>query len=136
MQGTEMLKLIPQRPPFVMVEQLLFADEKRAESTFTISEENVLTDQGCFSEAGVIENIAQSAALHAGVIARKLGKESPRGMIGGIKNLNIVRLPKVDEKIYTNVSLEHEVINAKIVHGTVSVGKEVIAECEMKVFLF
>jgi predicted hotdog family 3-hydroxylacyl-ACP dehydratase len=136
MQENDVLSLIPQRPPFVMVGQLVYADENKAESSFTISEENVLTNDGFFSEAGIIENVAQSAALHAGFVARKLGMETPRGMIGGIKNLSISRLPKVEEKINTTISLEHEVINAKIVKGIVSIGKDVIAECEMKVFLF
>ncbi|MEZ5198915.1 MAG: hypothetical protein R2764_21815 [Bacteroidales bacterium] len=136
MKENDVLSLIPQRPPFIMVGQLRYADEKKAESSFIVSTDNVLTNDGFFSEAGIIENIAQSAALHAGFVARKLGREPPRGMIGGIKNLSIGRLPKVEEVINTTISLEHEVINAKIVKGIVSVGQYVIAECEMKVFLF
>lgn len=136
MKENDVLSLIPQRPPFVMVDKLLFADEKRAESSFIVSDENVLVLNGFFSEAGIIENIAQSAALHAGFVARKLGENTPRGMIGGIKNLSIDRLPKEGEKIQTLVTLEHEVINAKIVKGIVSIGQDVIAECEMNVFLF
>jgi hypothetical protein len=33
------------------------------------------------------------------------------------------------------VSVEHEVMNAKIVKGTVYLNNELIAECEIKVFL-
>lgn len=134
-EKSEILKLIPQRPPFVMVGQLLFANEKRAESSFIISEDNVLTDKGVFTEVGIIENIAQTSALHAGYMALKIGKKTPKGMIGGIRNLEVRFLPEIDDTINTSVSIEHEVMNAKIVKGIVYLKKEVVAECEMKVFL-
>ncbi|OQX77668.1 MAG: hypothetical protein B6D61_06845 [Bacteroidetes bacterium 4484_249] len=127
--------LIPQRPPFVMVDKLLNADEIKAESSFTVSDDNVLTDKGFFTEAGIIENIAQTSALHAGYMASQIGKETPVGMIGGIKNLEIRSLPEINETIKTTVSIEYEVMNAKIVKGEVFMKDELIAECEMKVFL-
>ncbi len=129
------LNLIPQRPPFVMVEKLIFADETKAESSFTITEDNVLTEAGYFSEAGIIENIAQTAALQAGYVASEKGEKTPLGMIGGIKNLEIKSLPGINSTINTRVSVEHEVMNAKIVKGTVYLNNELIAECEIKVFL-
>lgn len=135
MVESAILKLIPHRPPFVMVGNLLSADEKKAESSFTVAADNVLTDKDFFTEAGIIENMAQTAALHAGFMATKMGKKTPQGMIGGIKNLDIQNLPKINDTINTTVSIEHEVMNAKIVKGVVSLNKEVIAECEMKVFL-
>ncbi len=127
--------LIPQRPPFVMVNKLLHADSINAKSSFVILEDNVLTVDGFFTEAGIIENIAQTSALHAGYMASKIGKETPTGVIGAIKNLSIQLLPEVNNTIITSVTIEHEVMNAKIVKGIVSINNEIIAECEMKVFL-
>jgi len=118
-----------------MVDKLLNADEIKAESSFTVSDDNVLTDKGFFTEAGIIENIAQTSALHAGYMASQIGKETPVGMIGGIKNLEIRSLPEINETIKTTVSIEYEVMNAKIVKGEVFMKDELIAECEMKVFL-
>lgn len=135
MEESEIYKLIPHRPPFVMVGKLLTADEKKAESSFTVMSDNVMTNQGVFTEAGLIENIAQTAALHAGFMAAKIGGETPHGMIGGIKKIEIQYLPKINDTINTTVSIEHEVLNAKIVRGKVYLNMEVIAECEMKVFL-
>ncbi len=136
MKHTEnIINLIPQRPPFVMVDKLLNADEIKAESSLTISRDNILTDKGFFTEAGIIENIAQTSALHAGYMASKIGEKTPKGMIGGIKNLEINFLPEINNTINTSVSIEHEVMNAKIVKGMVFLKKEVVAECEMKVFL-
>jgi len=118
-----------------MVNNLISANEKKAESSFTITEDNVLTKSGFFTEAGIIENIAQTAALHAGYIASEKGEKTPLGMIGGIKNLEIKSLPGINRTINTRVSVEHEVMNAKIVKGMVFLDKEQIAECEMKVFI-
>lgn len=135
MGESEILQLIPQRPPFVMVGKLLSANEKEAVSSFFISEDNVLTEKGVFTEAGIIENIAQTAALHAGYLATEIGETIPQGMIGGVKNIEIQFLPGINDTINTTVLIEHEVFNAKIVKGVVSLKKKIIAECEMKVFL-
>ncbi len=135
MEESEILKLIPHRPPFVMVGKLISADEKKATSSFTVLADNVMTNQGVFTEAGLIENIAQTAALHAGFIASNMGKNTPQGMIGGIKNIEIQYLPKINDTINTMVTIEHEVLNAKLVNGKVYLNNIVIAECEMKVFL-
>jgi predicted hotdog family 3-hydroxylacyl-ACP dehydratase len=127
--------LIPQRAPFVMVDTLMKADETKAESAFTILENNVLVNEGVLTEAGIIENIAQTAALHVGYIATKTGDKIPQGMIGGIKNLEINLLPDINSKLLTKISLEHEVMNAKIIHGSVFMNDQEIAQCQMKVFL-
>jgi predicted hotdog family 3-hydroxylacyl-ACP dehydratase len=134
-QSENIENLIPQRPPFVMVDKLLNANENTAESAFTILEDNVLTDKGVFTEAGIIENIAQTSALHAGYMALKTRKATPKGMIGGIKNLHINLLPAINTTIKTSVSIEHEIMNAKIVKGHVFLDEKIIAKCEMKVFL-
>jgi len=127
--------LIPQRPPFIMVDQLVFADDTKAESSFIITGENILTETNQFSEAGIIENIAQSAALHTGYLASQTGNTSPWGIIGRIKNLKINFLPKTGDEINTVITIENEVMNAKIIKGIVYHKKEIIAECEMTIFL-
>ncbi|MEO8117090.1 MAG: hypothetical protein ABI653_05520 [Bacteroidota bacterium] len=68
---TNILKLIPQRPPFVMVDHLINADEKTAETSFLILPENLLVENGFLSEAGLMENMAQTAAAKAGYEASK-----------------------------------------------------------------
>jgi 3-hydroxyacyl-[acyl-carrier-protein] dehydratase len=45
-------ELIPQKPPFVLVDKLLFADEKKSCCNFTIPEENIFVDQGYYSTPG------------------------------------------------------------------------------------
>ncbi len=58
--------LIPQKYPFVMVDKLLYIDETSARSSFYIKGDNVFVKNGFFTEGGLLENMAQTAALKAG----------------------------------------------------------------------
>ncbi|MDP4132015.1 MAG: hypothetical protein Q8939_17795 [Bacteroidota bacterium] len=53
---------IPQREPFVMVDKLIYADEKTSRTTLRIREGNIFAATGSFSTAGMVEAMAQSAA--------------------------------------------------------------------------
>jgi predicted hotdog family 3-hydroxylacyl-ACP dehydratase len=56
------LNLIPQKPPFVMIGRLLHWDEKLTRTSFLVNDDNVFVEDGEFREPGLIENIAQTAA--------------------------------------------------------------------------
>ncbi|MCK5765821.1 MAG: hypothetical protein KAH26_07550, partial [Bacteroidales bacterium] len=62
-------KLLPQGSPMIMVDTLISHDDRRTVTAFTIKKENIFVVNGRFSEAGLIENMAQSAALRTGWIA-------------------------------------------------------------------
>jgi predicted hotdog family 3-hydroxylacyl-ACP dehydratase len=131
----EVQDLIPQRSPFVMIDRLVHVSENSATSEFEVLEKNILVNKGLFRESGVIENIAQTAAAMNGYNVMAGGSEVKNGYIGGIKNLDILSLPKVGETVTTKVTEEHRVMGASVIRGESSVGIRVIAKCEMKVFL-
>ena len=134
--GREHIKdLLPQRAPMIMVDHLISHDNERTLSGFKILENNVLVDGGRFSEAGLLENMAQTAALSNGYEAYKTGEAAPLGFIGAVKNLKISSLPQVGQAIETIISVKHQVLNASIVEAQVSIEKEIIASCELKIFL-
>jgi len=56
----DILQFIPQRHPFVMVDALLFADEKTTRTNFMVTQKDIFCEDGVFSEAGLLENIAQT----------------------------------------------------------------------------
>ena len=60
--------LLPQQPPFVMIDRLLHYDETRTVCSFTVPEDNLFCEAGVFKAAGLIENIAQSCAARLGFI--------------------------------------------------------------------
>ena len=126
---------IPQKPPMVMVDRLVRADEVIVESTFLIRDDNVFCDQGIFTEAGLVENMAQTAAAGVGSRSYESGKEPPVGFIGGIRNLKIELYPEAGQVITTRIMVEHEVFNASVVRGEVLLDDRVIASCQLKIFL-
>ena len=135
MNQTDILPYIPQRPPFVMIDTLLYADERISKTSFTIKEENVLVENGFFSEAGLVENIAQTAAAGKGYRVQEDGKPAQGGFIGALKNLSVYALPRVGDTIITETNFITQVMNAHIVQGKIILENREIANCELKIFL-
>lgn len=135
MQDFNILELIPQRPPFVMVDKLLQCDELKSVSCFNVAAENVLSDGKVFSEAGLTENIAQTAAARIGYLIKSQGKKPQIGYIGAIKNLKIHFCPPVPSLLVTEIVIISEIMGFTIIKGTVMAEGKEAAECEMRIFL-
>ena len=126
---------IPQKPPMVMIDEITATAEGKIETRFFIRPDNPLCHEGYLTEAGLIENIAQTAAARTGIRNSDVEKEPPTGFIGGIRHLQILRYPMAGEQITTTVEVEHEVFNASVVRGSICLGSERIASCQLKIFL-
>jgi 3-hydroxymyristoyl/3-hydroxydecanoyl-(acyl carrier protein) dehydratase len=126
---------IPQKPPMVMVDRLVEIVGKMTVTAFLIMEDNVFCEDGTFREPGLIENMAQTAAAGVGSGPGIESDKAPVGFIGGIRNLKINDLPKVGQEIITRVTVMHEIFDATIVQGDVFLNDQLIASCELKIFL-
>lgn len=135
LQGEEIQSYLPQRPPIVMVDKLWHSDEKETLSGLFISEDNLFVENGHLAEPGIMENIAQTAALRAGYFFKKRNLPVPLGFIGSFKNLEIYALPKTGSDIKTTVTLLHEVMDISVFEGGVFQGDTRIASCEIKIFV-
>jgi predicted hotdog family 3-hydroxylacyl-ACP dehydratase len=133
-EDESILSLIPQKPPFVMVDELLFSDDNITRTNFTITADNVFVIDGEFSEAGLMENMAQTAAAGSGNMARIEARPVANGYIGQVKNFEIYCLPKVGDVLLTEVKMEVQVFDAGIVSGKVWCNDVEVAQCEMKIF--
>ena len=100
--------LIPQRPPIVMVDELVVVDGDVATTRFTVRGDNIFVEGGIFSECGLIEHMAQSAAARVGYLFRSAGKEIPVGYIGSVNNFALVRLPETGETVETRITVVQE----------------------------
>ena len=127
--------LIPQKPPFVMIDQLLHSDEMVTRSSFRVTPGNVFTINGRFAEAGLMENMAQTAAARAGYMAGLENKPVKIGYIGSVKNLEIFGLPEINDDIQTEIKIEDQVFNVSMISGRVWCNGKLIAQCEMKIFM-
>ena len=133
----EIFSLIPQRPPFVMIDRFLdeSADEKSGSSAFKVTEGNIFVENGAFTEPGMIENIAQTAAARIGYICKTEKKPVPIGYIGAVQNLEIFALPKINDEIKTEIAIKNEIFNVIIIGGKISCEGKLLAHCEMKIFI-
>ena len=127
--------LIPQQPPFVMIDTLLYADETISRTAFAVRADNVLVEDGHFTAAGLMENMAQTAAAGAGYTAQKEGKPVQVGFIASVSEFEVHQLTATGDELVTEVTFKERVMNISVVSGIVKRNNEVIASCEMKIVL-
>lgn len=127
--------LLPQKPPFQLVDTLLMANADGIRTGFTVPQIHPLLHEGLLSEAGLIENMAQTAAAGSGYQCAQRQVAVPVGYIGAIKNLSIHALPAIGHSIETTVRTLHEVGNASIVAAECRLAEQLIASCELTIFV-
>jgi predicted hotdog family 3-hydroxylacyl-ACP dehydratase len=127
--------LIPQKFPFVMVDKLYAFTETSLVSGFTIEENAIFFQNGNFAEAGIIEHMAQSVALHTGYQFCLKQEQAPTGYIGSIKDIEIKELPKLHDEIQTTVSILQEFAGITLVDVVTTLNDVEIAKGQMKTVL-
>lgn len=127
--------LIPQRPPVVMIDRLEEAGEKTAKGVLNVKAANIFTDNGVFTEAGLTEFIAQTAAAFKGYQKITSGSGVKKGYIAAVKNLRIFSLPQVGSLLTCLINVENELIGYTIITATVYFDGKEVAEAEMRIIL-
>lgn len=98
---------LPHRSPMLMVDMILIMDEQKVETVFEIKPTNIFIQNKLFTEAGLIENAAQTCSS---IVAKDFFidenfQDKPDvdvvGFISAIKTLKIHKLPKVGDTIKT-----------------------------------
>jgi len=133
--GDGILSLILQRAPIIMLDTFYEGNETEASTGLTVQPDNLFCVNERLTEPGLIEHIAQSASAHAGYKALCKQQTSPLGFIGEIKKLRIFRLPAVGEQLITNIAVISEVLNISLISAEIKSGNELIATCQMKIFI-
>jgi len=129
----QILELIPQRPPVVMIDALTLADERMARGRLFIASSNLFCEKGKLGEPGLIEFIAQTAAAFTGYKNKTSSTRVTEGYIGAIKNLVIYDLPTVESTIVSEIVVENEIVGYTIITGRVYFENKLMAECEMRI---
>ncbi len=129
------LPLIPQRPPFVMIDKLLFCGDTTSRSGLLIRDDNIFVENGEFREPGLVENIAQTAAARAGYISQMENKPVLIGYIGSIKNLEVYSFPKTGDELVTEITIENQIFDVTLISGKISCDGMLLAQCELKIFI-
>ena len=134
MRDIPILELLPQRPPFVMVDHLVDYSETQTTCDLSVRPDNVFCENGELAAAGLIEHIAQTCAARLGYYNKYILKVGVRlGFIGEVKDLEIIRLPREGELIETTIKVEQEIFDVTLVTAEVRVGEETIATTRLKI---
>ena len=136
LRGIDIHTLLPQQEPFVMIDSLVYFDERLTTTETIIREDHIFTDEGLFSASGLIENIAQTCAARIGFVNKYILKKGIQiGFIGAIRNLEVFRLPKVGEMITTTVNVVEEIFGMTLATAQVTCGEETLVTTEIKIAL-
>lgn len=125
--------LIPQRPPFVMVDRLISCCITDAVTELTVRPDNIFCDNDNLSQPGMLENMAQSCAAKMGWLNMTRNEAVKIGMIGEIKNCKFVRQPKVGERVTTYVHIVEDIFNLTLATVTMKIGEEILASTTIKI---
>ena len=131
----DITNFLPQRPPFVMVDQLLHASPSRIVTRFQVREDNVFLDGDLLREYALIENMAQSSA--AGIAYQKLsdGESGPadiEGFLVGISDLFCFELPSLHDCLKTVMVPLHEFGHLIQLRGEIFVDAKLILSATIK----
>ncbi|MFW0736836.1 hypothetical protein [Flavobacterium sp. N502536] len=127
--------LLPQKFPFVMVDKMYSFTETSLVAGLKIQSDNIFSDNDTFLEAGLIEHMAQSVALHTGYQFFLKNETAPTGYIGSIKEIEIKKLPKVNDTIQSSITILQEFAGITLVDIVTYLNNEEIANGQMKTVL-
>lgn len=127
---------IPQRAPFVMIDELISATEEGFHTTFIIDEDNLFLENGVLSESSLIENIAQTCAAGFGYInSQKGNSEGQLGFIGSVSKLSVENQAKLGDRITTNVTILTSFDAIHLIEGVASSNGVELVKCQMKIVI-
>jgi len=130
----DILELLPQRPPFIMLDELTHFDKVITRTRTKVTADNIFVENDRLSESGVIENIAQTCAARMGYINKFITSDKVKiGFIGSIKDLVFEALPKEGDELITTIEVVSEIFAITLVNAKIEVGDKLIAACEMKI---
>lgn len=146
MKGEDIKLLIPQREPFIMVDEFEECDDNSAGTALSVCPDNyfILPD-GTMAETGLIEHLAQScsalsgykALMQASPAGEDLEKAPPPpvGLIGEVKQFECHRRPRLGEKLKSTVTFGFSFGNVTLATGQTFVNDELIADIQLKIFM-
>ena len=134
LRSIDVHELLPQQEPFVMIGSLIHYDDARTVTETVISPDNIFVDDGRFSATGLIESVAQTCAVRIGFVNKYILHSGIQiGVIGAVKNLNILSFPSEGQTITTTVDIVSQLLGMTLAKGVVTCGGETILTTEIKI---
>ncbi len=129
-------RLLPQRPPILMVSTLDEATETSAQTTLNVTADNMFVTAGRLREPGILEHMAQSASVLAGYQAYLKQQPAPVGYIGEVKKCAFITLPQVPCTLLTTVEILGTAAGVSLIKASTNLpdGTQVCTT-QMKIFV-
>src|SRR4030095_1796383 len=108
---------IPQRPPFIMIDNLLEVTGDYFKTDFKVLPDNIFVENGKLREFAMIENIAQSSSVGLANAKKYPSVKKPEGYLGAVSKLKLYELPAVSNTIHTVVKLIAQFENMFLLKG-------------------
>ncbi|WP_270775787.1 pseudouridylate synthase [Segatella buccae] len=129
-------ELLPQREPFVMVDKLVYFDEKNTTTSFLVREDNLFVENGRLNACALAENIAQTCAARLGYVNKYILKRGIQiGFIGAVKDMKVIDTPVVGDVLTTTIHVLEQIMGLTLVTAVIRIGDRVVTTAEMKIAL-
>lgn len=129
-------ELLPQREPFVMVDKLVYFDEKTTTTSFLVREDNLFVENGRLNACALAENIAQACAARLGYVNKYILKRGIQiGFIGAVKDMKVIDTPVVGDVLTTTIHVLEQIMGLTLVTAVIRIGDRVVTTAEMKIAL-
>ena len=122
--------MIPHRPPILCIDRVLAVSTESA-----VAECHVNPTQTALWEPALIEGFAQTAAVVNGSQQRPTPGATQKGMLVGVRDLQILRLPRGGETIRYEVQLVKKLGALTLFQGRATIEGEEIARGSLKFYV-
>lgn len=127
-------ELLPQQEPFVLVDHLIWFDEQRTTTRFTVREDHLMVEDGRLMTCALAENMAQTCAARLGYVNKYiLKKDIQIGFIGAVKDMVIHDTPKVGDMLVTTIDVLQQLMNITLAEATIRCNDRIIATSQLKI---
>ncbi len=125
--------LLPQQEPFVMIGSIIGYDNESTTSETVIKSDNIFVDNGKFSSAGMIENIAQTCAARIGYTNKYILHEGVQiGVIGAVRKLKVTGHPAAGYTITTRIDIMEDIMGVTLAMATITANGKQLAQGQIK----
>ena len=134
-QFSDITRIIPHRPPMVMIDKYSRLSDIRGRSEKMFSKKDYGCEDGYVLQGILVECIAQTVAAHHGYSQMERRDESPvMGMLVTIDSFDFFHLVPEDETITINVHKTDEIGPFHLIQGEIICRGKIMAQGRIKIF--
>ena len=128
-------KIMPHKPPMLLVNKLLHSEENQARAEIRISPDNPFLDHcGNLHEAVFPELVAQTLALNTAYTRSLHNEVLASGFVVGFKSFKVYQTAKVFDFLTVSIEKTGQFENLTIIEGKIFYEDSLIAEGEVRVW--